>query len=467
MQAAYDIAVRDLHAKSAALIFQRRVLLLWTIYALFWGTAVVVLRSVGGMGRGPLAWGAVGLLIMLAPAAVAAIRGRPSVETVRVLLDRHSRAGGLYMAGAEVDTTDWRERMPPPVMLRIALSGRPAWIWTCVAAAYVAAAFLVPQRVVTGGGPQTLQIAHEVARYQEQVQVLREEKIIHEPEAREWRDQLAQVQAKADGADPARTWEVLDHMQESLAKAANDAAQKALRQAHDLDRLAALGRALAQKGEPLDAGVRASAMADLAGDLTKAMEEDQNFKDGMSKDLSDALDNGQAGAAQLQTLAKLLEGERARLGQQMMRLSEMHLTDADLAKLAGEPCDAQAILDGLRALGADGDPADVEDAIEHGLPGKGGLTRGPGSSAIAGTGETKDQGDKFRPEALNPAGLQALQQSKIIGVSAGAPQVTPGANPAQSGALRDAAAGGGGAITQTILPRHEGTVQRYFDRDNP
>ena len=59
----------------------------------------------------------------------------------------------------------------------------------------------------------------------------------------------------------------------------------------------------------------------------------------------------------------------------------------------------------------------------------------------------------------------ALRESLLSGVSQGAPNI--GKEKAQagaSGALDRAKAGGGSAMTQVILPRHKGVVERYFER---
>jgi hypothetical protein len=53
----------------------------------------------------------------------------------------------------------------------------------------------------------------------------------------------------------------------------------------------------------------------------------------------------------------------------------------------------------------------------------------------------------------------------MVGVSRGDPTAAKPAGGSSGGALVGAQAGGGAARTQLILPEHEKTVRRYFDRD--
>jgi hypothetical protein len=71
---------------------------------------------------------------------------------------------------------------------------------------------------------------------------------------------------------------------------------------------------------------------------------------------------------------------------------------------------------------------------------------------------------KFKEETLPEGDLASLKRSQKLAVSKGAPGTEAPGGPAGSGALEDSAAGGGSANTQVVLPRHRGTVERYFDR---
>lgn len=70
---------------------------------------------------------------------------------------------------------------------------------------------------------------------------------------------------------------------------------------------------------------------------------------------------------------------------------------------------------------------------------------------------------KFKEETL-PEGDVTNLKSQIIALSRGKPDKGGPNGPAGSGALEGSATGGGSANTQVVLPRHRGSVERYFDR---
>jgi hypothetical protein len=71
---------------------------------------------------------------------------------------------------------------------------------------------------------------------------------------------------------------------------------------------------------------------------------------------------------------------------------------------------------------------------------------------------------KFQEHALPPAAR--LSDAQLVGVSKAAPQLTGNDVSAQHGALDNAAASGGSARAQVILPEQRQAVQNYFKRDN-
>ena len=74
------------------------------------------------------------------------------------------------------------------------------------------------------------------------------------------------------------------------------------------------------------------------------------------------------------------------------------------------------------------------------------------------------EGAAFKEQVLSPGSSARLEQSGLLGVSSSAPAAEEGAAPSSGNALSGAAAGGGSAHTHTVLPRHRGTVERYFER---
>ena len=201
-------------------MFIRQAMLGIGAWCLLWGTAVVVLRAVGGLPRLPLVWGALGIVPAVVIAAVLARRRRPTAAAVRAMLDRHNGCGGLLMAADETELGDWRERLAEPALPALRWRGGRAWGLLSVGATFVIVGFALPQRFVTIASSQPLDVSREAGEIQTQISVLEKEKIIASPEARVLEKKLEETTAAASGDDPAKAWESLDHLEEMLQQTA-------------------------------------------------------------------------------------------------------------------------------------------------------------------------------------------------------------------------------------------------------
>jgi hypothetical protein len=74
------------------------------------------------------------------------------------------------------------------------------------------------------------------------------------------------------------------------------------------------------------------------------------------------------------------------------------------------------------------------------------------------------EGVTFKETILPPSKVEVMKDARLVGLIASDPTSNAPSTGSSSGALKDAKAGGGEARTQTILPEHEKTVHRYFDR---
>jgi hypothetical protein len=128
-------------------------------------------------------------------------------------------------------------------------------------------------------------------------------------------------------------------------------------------------------------------------------------------------------------------------------------------------CEGDCDLEGLAQYLQDNkDGSSLEEMLSKcQRPGKGGVNEGPGTAGIQFGKESDESGVKFKEQSLPAARLRALKESKLTGVSTTEPKKGDG-GPAGSGALADAAAGGGSANNPVVLPRHRGAVERYFER---
>jgi hypothetical protein len=100
---------------------------------------------------------------------------------------------------------------------------------------------------------------------------------------------------------------------------------------------------------------------------------------------------------------------------------------------------------------------------QSGMTGAGSPSRGPGYAPLRFSHQTKPAGTKFKPEILPAAQVHDRKKVREVTISKGDAEVTEGED-STPGVLQRAAAGGGSANSQLVLPKHRGTIQRFFER---
>jgi hypothetical protein len=445
---------------------------------MLWAGAVVGLRAAFLVDRWWLLWGAVGLAAAVAAGVAIAIRKLPSPGVVRAVLDRHGALGGLLMAAGDTDIGSWTTRIEQVPAPSLAWRWRrPAMLWVA-SAAFLVAAFLTPDRAPSGSDA-TLQIGGDIRKLADQLQVLTQEQIVPPEKAQVLERDLERVRQEAQGKDPAKTMEATDHLAQSFRKEAAEAAESAIRQTAALSREQELAKALQKQGagsgeqgaeSDFTSGLpapssqlpasSAEAMQALAKMAEQSAEENQQLQVCLSEELKEAFRKGELSQSQLEELSKALseckECELAKIA----RLVEARLVDADeldRCKAAGD-CDAEDFAAFLARQQSSSDE-------RPGLPGRGGTNRGPAPAAMTWTEGAKQDDAAFKAKVLAPGAAASLKGSRLTGISSGDP-TSPGkpGGGSSGGALNAAQAGGGEARTQVILPEHERTVERYFER---
>jgi DNA-binding MarR family transcriptional regulator len=434
-----------------------------SVWAFLWGIAVLVLRTAAGTPRPPLLWGLAGLPLVLLPALVMALRRLPPRTVMRAVLDHQSHSGGLLMAGAETDIGHWQETLPAITTPQIRWHGGRSWGLFALAASFVLLSFLVPQWFVNLAAANPLEVGDEVEKLANQIEVLKEEAILVPERAESLQEKLSQVREEASGQDPVKTLEALDHLQDVTSKAAKEAAESALQKTEQLAQAETLAAALQEAGATLDAKVQTEAMTDLAALLQKAAAETDLARH-LDPEAMKACKAGSLNPEQLKQIAAALRGSKQDLSKVLDKLHKAGLIDLETLKQceACGQCNGAALAALLKEC--QGNQSVAECLAQCNNPGRGGVTRGRGDAPLTWGEKTSEEGVKFKEETLPPAALAALKESQLAGVSQGAPQVEKGGGPSRPGALQGAAAGGGSANTQLILPRHRGTVERYFER---
>jgi hypothetical protein len=461
---------------------------------MFWAGAVVALRGVWLVDRWLLLWGAAGLAVAAAAAAIITLRKLPAPAVIRAVLDRHGGLGGLLMADGDVDIGSWASqigRVPAPALgWRYR---RPLMLWAA-SAAFVVAAFLMPDRALSAGG-NALQIGGDIRKLADQLQVLTREQLVPPEKAKILEKDLERVREDAQGNDPAKTMEAMDNLAQSFRKTAAEAAESAIRQTEALSReqlmAKTLDKALKTPESEKDPKKLNEAMQALAKMTAQSAEENNALSQNLSNELKEACRKGELSEKQLEELSKdlaeAMESEEAKVA----RLADARLVDADdverckaAGEEAGEELDAKELAAALAKCqgGSPSDEADLaaflagqslgtdtSELKELGLPGRGGLTRGPAPAAMTWTEGAEKDGAAFKAKVLAPGAVNSLKNSRLTRVSSGDPgEAQPGhplaGRESSGGALNAAQAGGGEAHTQLILPEHEKTVQRYFER---
>ncbi len=461
MRSPHEKIVRHLQQRLGALLVLRKALAYLTLWCFIWGTGVVILRVAASAPPEMLLWGLAVVPLVLAAALVMALRELPSPVLLRAVLDRAGGYGGMLMAAGERPLGEWDHTLPPGADVRLRWHAGPACLGGAASALFVAVGLLMPQRVIDLAATRALEIGKEVEKLAAQLDVLKEEKIVEPSRAEALKEKLARVQEEAQGTNPAKTLEALDHLQNLVNKEAQKAAEESASGAEQLARAEGLADALREAGDTLDPKVQSEAMAELKAMIRKAAAETAALDKHLDAALLKALRSGTLTPEQLEKLAAALKGSGKDLKGKLQKLVDAKLIDPEVLKeCEGNcKCDPKALLEALKRHGGKKSIA----AILQESTGRGGLDEGPGAAKLTFGKESEEEGAKFKEESLPPAAVAGMKASQVVGLSRDAP-TRAGAAASKSGALNQAAAGGGSAQTQVVLPRHRETVERYFAR---
>ncbi len=465
--------IASLRRRVAAALMLRyclRTILLWTM---LWACGVVVLRVAGAVERPLLVWGAVGYGPAILAGLWLALRRVPAAGGVRAALDCHNRLGGLLMAGGELDIGQWNANMPgverPVVRLR---AGRH-WAMLAASVAFLAVALFLPDRYLPAQD-QSLQLSAEMDKLKDKLAALKQEKLIPPEKAELLEKDLEELRNKSLGRQPAKTTEALDHLEGALTKTAEAAAETALKNIDAAARAEQLAQALQGAKDKMDAKQLDRAMKELAEMTNQAAAECQSLADALDSDLTTDCRESDLSPEQLEKLAEALRNckgcERDRI-ERLVKARIIKVEDLIEAEGKCKGCPGGEELEEIIILlGKCQGDEDLDEAIQiicAGLPGRGGVTRGRGDAPITWSKGTNKENVSFKEKVLPPGAVDSLKESRLAGISASAPKADSTSEGSAGGALGAAAAGGGEARQQTILPQHQKPVQKYFERGKP
>ena len=321
---------------------------------------------------------------------------------------------------------------------------------------------LLPERLTKFSIRRPLEIGQIVSQLQAEVKTLAQEKILPDKKADDLQKQLSQLQKDSFGYDPDKTWEALDHIKQSNSDAAKEAAEEALKKTESLTQAETLAKAMQQAADSgMNEATASQAAQDLASMLNAAKLEDGILNSQIPPELLAGL-NG-LNKEQMQKLLQALELNKNSLGLTVSNLANLKMIDpAMLAKLlsAGQCDNPDALADYLSTC-TNGDDL-VLSWLDH--PGKGGPGGGGPEADMTWNDGASEKDLKFQEHALPPS--SHLDDAQLVGVSKAAPELSGNNVSAQHGALDNAAASGGSAHAQMILPEQRQAVQNYFKRED-
>ena len=465
--------IERFRARLILLFFIRHFFRISIIIGFLLGTGILVLRVGLSVPKTYLAW----LLLAFLPAfilsLVLAIIKAPSMKTLDSLFDKTNNCGGLLMASVEVELGSWQQRLCPSESPALKWKGRKILGLFTLSILFIIVGFLVPEKYTQVAAARPLKIAGEVETLNEQIEALKEENIITEQTADDYELKLKEIKRESSGTDPVKTWETLDHIQDSLKKQAEERANQSLSQAEELAKAEALANALCEGGNEMNEAVSSEAMEELAKMVKELADNNQNLAESLNSDILNACQTGTFDAEQLSKIMQQLKLNRQELLDTMSKMSEARLIDLEklkLCKVLGQ-CDANSL---KKLLCEDANSLLLGDMLamcsgdsdsSMNIPGKGEISRGRGDASMTWTDASSEEGVTFKEQVLPRARLDDLKKSFSIGVSIGEPTVEQGAV-SGLGALDSASAGGGQALKRQILPRHRDAVRRYFEREN-
>lgn len=453
-------ALKSFAKKLALLLMLRRAVQWGTVWFFLWGVVVLAARFSGALKGEWLALGLLGFLPLSCIAAIREWRGRESLSKLRAAYDGLNNCGGIVMAEETADMTQWQDSLSAPAIPELRWrSGRSLGLFG-MSALFAAVTLLLPDRLATFAAHKPLEIGKVVDELKIEVQALKEEKILEDKKADETQKQLAQLEEKASGLDPAKTWEALDHIKEAnsdLARQASEEAQNKLSSLSAAEMLASAMNAASDAGMNTDTATRAA--QDLAAMLKSAKLEDGLLKGDIPPELLSQL--GGLSKEQLDKLLGAIQFNKSNLGKAVTNLANLRLIDAkrlSQCQKAGQCNNPNALAEFLSTCTNASSCNFASLCYGRGGPGGGG-----GTGPMTWQEKSSEENLKFKEDVLAPSAH--LSDAQFVGVSRAAPELSGAEVVPEHGALANAQGSGGSANTQVILPEHRQAVQKFFKRE--
>lgn len=434
------------------------------------------------------AWAFALLPVIGVLSVIYAARRVPADWMLRAELDRVNHANGLLMAEGEVPLDRWESVVTEHAKNhpKASWNFRSSIVMLSSAMLFAMLTLLLPsdwlRHVQEPNGPR-LNIAEKVDRLEARLETLEELAIVPKEQADSLQKELESVEENAEGDNPAKTLESLKHAETQLAMLAEQGASEAAEKARQTSQLADAADALDQAQKEMSPSALEESMKELAKMMQEAAEESKSLEeaaqlceDGLSADelaqLSDAL--GDCFKENSDLLKKL--AENGMIDPKMLKDAAKRLTPEQIQQIAeqlkkcengcpGDAGDLEKMLEEAGIAIGEGEEGEcIAVILCAGMPGRGGISRGPGAARLDFSGETDEQGAIFKSEMITPGGLDKTAGSVRTAVTLGQPGSTEERAASVAGGLTGQA-GSGGSHARRILPQHRTVVQDYFKRN--
>src|SRR5260370_33491419 len=223
----WDKAIAQVRLRLAAFLFIKNGMARITVWLFLWGTGILILRVAFQASPWLLLWGLAAVPVLTLAAVIGALRKVPGREGVAAFLDSSNGCGGLLLAREEQPLGAWERRLPEPAPVRIRWHGGRSWVAFAAGVVFVLFGLLLPEGM-TARPSRALEIGKETERLAALVDLLKKEAVLEKERADCLKERLEQLAKEAKGADPGKTLETLDHVQDLVTKAAQEAAEAPL-----------------------------------------------------------------------------------------------------------------------------------------------------------------------------------------------------------------------------------------------
>jgi len=443
------------------------------VVALFaWGTIIIACRASGGVSLAvQLGIGSALVVAAFIVAVVLALRKVPDRNKLIAAIDCESEGGGLLMSLSELGSLgDWATQLREMKSPHFRWQSRKTLAFIATGLIFAAFSLFLPDKTVNAlAGQRKLDISNQVQDINSKLEKLQEENIIEADKVEELKEELKKIQQNAEADGPIKTWEAIDHLNDKLAKEAQKAAEELLKEQEKYETAEAMAEALKDQlaAEDDTQGPTAEEMQDLANAMSDMLGDiagDDDFLNDLKQQIDEqGLDS--LTQEQLEQLAENMSEKCRDCEGRMNNLKNGRMIDPNRLKDFSDckPGDCQSLKDFLegQCKGA----CEGEGDCDSGIPGNGGISKGPGSSQIQFNHNTEESDADLNEWALEPDYVD-MEASVKMGVTRNAP--TPnraGSANEEGGAVTDTEGVAGSSGRDAVLPKHRGAVIRFFDTE--